>query len=84
MCYHAHTGRGETMSGIIIIQVYDRVLTESMYYFYILTNPSITSLQYHENNILIRIDWIDDDEEGDEDIIEFMEEVPGVPVRTEY
>ena len=72
------------MSDIIIIQVYDRVLTESMYYFYILTNPPITSLWYHENNILIRIDWIDGDEEGDEDIIEIMEEVPTVPICTEY
>ena len=67
------------MSDIIIIQVYDRVLTESVYYFYILTNPPITRFRYYENNILIRIDRIDGDEEGDEAIIEVMEEVPGVP-----
>ena len=72
------------MSDIIIIQVYDRVLTESMYYFYILTNPLITSLRYYENNILIRIDRVDGDEEGDEAIIEVMEEVAGAPIRTEY
>ena len=72
------------MSDIIIIQVYDRVLTESMYYFYILTNPPITSLRYYENNILIRIDQVDGDEEGDEAIIEVMEEVADVPIRTEY
>ena len=72
------------MSDIIIIQVYDRILTESMYYFYILTNPPITSLRYYENNILIRIDRVDGDEEGDEAIIEVVEEVAGVPIRTEY
>ena len=52
--------------------------------FYILTNPPITSLRYYENNILIRIDRVDGDEEGDEAIIEVMEEVAGVPIRTEY
>ncbi|KAM3754642.1 hypothetical protein ACB098_03G181500 [Castanea mollissima] len=67
------------MSGIIIIQVYNREFTKSMYYFCILTNPPITSLRYHENNILIRIDRIDGDEEGDEAIIEVMEEVPVYP-----
>ena len=72
------------MSDIIIIQVYDRVLTESMYYFYILTNPPITSLRYYENNILIRIDRVDGDEEGDEAIIEVMEKVASVPIHTEY
>ena len=72
------------MSDIIIIQVYDRVLTESMYYFYILTNPPITSLRYYENNILITIDRVDGDEEGDEAIIEVMEKVAGVPIHTEY
>ena len=72
------------MSDIIIIQVYDRILTKSMYYFYMLTNPPITSLRYYENNILIMIDRVDGDEEGDEAIIEVMEEVAGVPIRTEY
>ena len=83
-CVILPTLAGGKMSDIIIIQVYDRVITESIYYFYMLTNPPITSLRSYENNILTRIDRIDGDEEGYEAIIEVMEEVPGVPIRTEY
>ena len=72
------------MDDSIIIKVYDKLFGESTYNFNVLTNPPIMSLQYHKYNILIREDWIGDDEEGDKAIIEVMEDVSGKSTSTEY
>lgn len=72
------------MGGCIIIQVYDRVLAESTQQFRVLADPPITSLGYHEYDVLVGKDRVDGDEEWDEAVVELMEEVSGVPTGAEY
>lgn len=46
--------------------------------------PPRGALSDHEDYITIRVEGMDGDEEGDEVLVEFMEEVPRVAARTEY
>lgn len=84
MGYKAYSGRSKAMSGGIIVQQNDRLLTESVQQLGVLADPPTTSFVDHEDNFLIWEYWMDGDKEGNEPIIELVPEVSCVPAHTEH